>query len=108
MQPPTLKPGDVVIAYTRGILAAKRRPTVVVSTDLFLAHHPDVTVAFVTTQMHQATTPTDYILKDWAAAGLRQPSVVRMFLETVVAADTVHIGRLSDRDWQEVQARLRL
>jgi mRNA-degrading endonuclease toxin of MazEF toxin-antitoxin module len=106
--PPTLKPGDVVIAWTRGALAAKRRPTVVVSTDLYGAHHPDVIVALVTSQLRQATTPTDHVLQDWAAAGLHSPSAVRAYLETVVANNTVRIGRLSDRDWQEVQARLRL
>jgi mRNA interferase MazF len=111
MQPTTpLRPGDVVTAPTRGVVAAKRRPGVVISTDLYHAHHPnDVLVAFVTTQLRHATTPTDYVLLDWAAAGLRAPSAVRIYVETVANDATLTvIGHLSDRDWQEVQARLRL
>jgi mRNA-degrading endonuclease toxin of MazEF toxin-antitoxin module len=109
MQPPTLAPGDIVSAMTRGALAAKRRPTVVISTPLYQATHGrDLIVALVTTQLHQATTPTDYVLQDWAAAGLHRPSAVRVYLETVETAQAQWIGRLTDRDWQEVQARLRL
>jgi mRNA interferase MazF len=89
-------------------VAAKFRPAVVVSTPLFQSQHPDLIVALLTTQLHQATTATDYILQDWAAAGLRSPSAVRLYLETVDPALTRSIGQLTDRDWQEVQARLRL
>jgi hypothetical protein len=80
----------------------------VISTDLYHKVHVDVVVALVTTQLWQATTPTDYILQDWAAAGLHNPSAVRVYLDTALSASVRWIGRLSDRDWQEVQVRLRL
>jgi mRNA-degrading endonuclease toxin of MazEF toxin-antitoxin module len=90
-------------------VAAKRRPTVVVSTSLYQATHSlDLIVALVTTQLHQATTPTDYVLQDWATAGLHRASAVRVYLETVDPTQARWLGRLTDRDWQEVQARLRL
>jgi mRNA interferase MazF len=108
MPPTTLKPGDVVSCKMRGVVAAKFRPGIVISTLLFQAHHPDVIVALVTSQLHHATTATDYILQDWAAAGLRVPSAVRLYLETVDPLLVRPIGQLTDRDWQEVQARLRL
>jgi len=103
-----LQPGDVVVADFVGATGVKRRPSVVVSTDLYHTHHPDVVLGALTTQLSAATTPTDYVLQDWAAAGLRAPSAFRAYLGTRLAA-TVHvIGHLSDRDWQEVQARLKL
>lgn len=54
------------------------------------------------------TTPTDYVLQDWTAAGLRYPSAYRSYLLTLDDGSLPSIGRLSERDWQEVQARLRL
>jgi mRNA interferase MazF len=53
-----------------------------------------------------ATTPTDYILQDWAAAGLRRPSVFRAYFGTAQPSAVRVIGRLSERDWQGVQACL--
>jgi mRNA-degrading endonuclease toxin of MazEF toxin-antitoxin module len=108
MATPTLKPGDVVLAHTRGAVVAKNRPSIVLTTDLYHKLHIDVVVALVTTQLWQATTPTDYVLQDWAAAGLHSPSAVRIYLDTTLAASVRRIGHLSDRDWLEVQARMRL
>ncbi|MBX9622446.1 MAG: type II toxin-antitoxin system PemK/MazF family toxin [Gemmataceae bacterium] len=96
------------MAYLPGAQQAKRRPAVVVSTDLYHATRPDVVVSVLTTQLGGATTPTDYLLRDWRAAGLRFPSAFRAYIGTVVAAHPVLIGHLTDRDWVEVQARLRL
>jgi mRNA interferase MazF len=103
-----VKPGDVVSSLFQGAVSRKKRPAVVISTDLYHAHHPDVILALVTRQLADATTPTDYVLLDWAAAGLHQPSAVRVYLDLALATDVKPIGLLSDRDWQEVQARLRL
>ena len=51
----------------------------------------------------------DYFLKDWVKAGLRVPTAFRSYFETFELAEIIHlIGHLSDRDWLEVQARLRL
>ncbi len=86
----------------------KRRPTVVVSTDLYQATRPDVVIGELTTRLARATAPTDYVLQDWAAAGLYQTSASRIYLNTVVSAGVLWIGHLSARDWQEVQARLRI
>jgi mRNA interferase MazF len=102
------KAGDVVIADFPGVTGIKRRPAIVVSTDVYHAYRPDVIICVLTTQIASATAPTDYVLKDWAAAGLHRPSASRSFLATVPAAQVVLVGHLSNRDWQEVQARLEL
>jgi mRNA-degrading endonuclease toxin of MazEF toxin-antitoxin module len=103
-----VKPGDVVLAKLPGAKETKWRPTVVISTDAYLALGLDMVVAELTTQLAKATAPTDYHLQDWAAAGLHQASAFRVYLGTVLISAAKPIGHLSDRDWQEVQARLRL
>lgn len=102
------KPGDVVTVDFPGALGIKRRPAVVVSTDTYHTTRPDVILAVLTSRVAGATAPTDYLLQDWSTAGLHNPSAFRAFLATLSAANIVVIGRLSDRDWQEVRVRLRI
>jgi mRNA interferase MazF len=101
-------PGDVVIVDFPGAIGIKRRPAVVISTTLYHTHRPDVIAGLLTTQIKSATAPTDYLLLDWATAGLRQPTAFRSYLATVDRMGAVQIGRLTDKDWQAVQARLAL
>jgi hypothetical protein len=103
-----LKAGDVVLANMLGATGFKRRPTVVLSTDLYLAYGIDVVVGELTTRLAKASKTTDYHLQDWAAAGLHYPTAFRVFLGTVQINDVISVGRLTDRDWSEVQNRLRL
>lgn len=103
-----LRPGDVVVCDFVGAQGVKFRPSVVVSTDLYQANGIDVVGGEVTTKLPKGAQPTSYALQDWAAASLRQPSVFRCYFSMPLQANCVSIGRLSDRDWQEVQARLRL
>jgi mRNA interferase MazF len=102
-----LKAGDVVVADFPGVTGIKRRPAIVASTDLYHTHRSDVIICLLTTQIASATAPTDYVLKDWTAAGLHRPSAARSFLATLPAVEVVSRGRLSDRDWNEVQVRLK-
>jgi mRNA interferase MazF len=104
-----IKPGMVVAVDFPGAMGIKRRPTVVVSTVVYHAARPDVIFAVVTSQITGVTGPTDYLLQDWSAVGLRRPSAFRSYLATLPATSIMTvIGQLSDRDWQEVQARLRI
>lgn len=102
-----LSPGDVVVLDFPGVQGIKRRPAVILSSDLYHANRPDVIIGLITSQTSSAVGPTDYTLVDWAAAGLRLPSAFRAFLVTLpVPPETARIGRLSDADWQEVQTRV--
>jgi mRNA interferase MazF len=103
-----MRPGDVVTAEFPGAQGVKRRPAVVVSSDVYHATRPDVILSLLTTQTAQATNPTDYLLRDWTAAGLHAPSAFRSFLGMVSPSQVTVIGRLSARDWLEVQKRLGL
>lgn len=103
-----MQPGDVVYADFPGAQGVKRRPCVVISTDYYHAERIDVLLAVITGQMRQAVSPLDYALKDWAEAGLSNPSVVKIYFGTRMQSQVTPLGRLSERDWEQVQARLKL
>ena len=101
-------PGDVVILNFPGANATKRRPGVVVSSDLSHLHRPDIIVGVVTSNLAAANSPTDYVLQDWSASGLQIQSAFRAYLVTTLPSATRHIGRLTARDWDAVRQRVRL
>jgi mRNA interferase MazF len=100
--------GDVVIVAFRGAVASKARPAVVVSSDLYHRTRPDCIVGILTSNVRTATTPADYVLQDWAASGLHQPSAYRSYFNVVESSGLLVVGRLSERDWEAVRARLAL
>jgi mRNA interferase MazF len=99
-------PGDVVTVDFPGVTGVKRRPAVVVSTAKYHLHRPDVVLGILTSQIADATTPLDYALQDWAAAGLHRASAFRAFLVTMPAVAIKPIGHCSERDWRAIQLRL--
>ena len=98
-----VRPGDVVTVEFPGATGTKRRPTVVVSTDLYHKTRPDVILGVLTTQVASATMPSDHLLRDWATTGLRQPSAFRAFLATMPVSSITVVGHLSAYDWDAVQ-----
>lgn len=103
-----IQPGDVVLVDFIGATGVKRRPAVVVSSETYHAHRPDIIVGVLTTRTSSAVSPTDYILQDWAEAGLHAPSAFRAYVGTIAAEEARVVGRLSVRDWREVQRRLHI
>lgn len=101
-------PGDVVIVTFQGAVAAKARPALVVSSDLYYQARPDCVVALLISHLHAAISPTDYALQDWAAAGLHHRIACRSYFNMVESARLVVVGRLSERDWAEVMVRVAL
>lgn len=101
-----LSPGDIVIVDFPGATGSKRRPAVVLSTTVYHTHRPDVIAGLLTTNVADATAPTDHVLEDWAAGGLHYPSAFRSYLVTLDDGMLPSVGHLSDRDWQGVKACL--
>jgi mRNA interferase MazF len=98
-------PGDVVAVNFPGVTGIKRRPAVVVSSPTYHAARPDIIVGLITSQTAAAIGPTDYLLQDWAQAGLRVSSAFRSFFVTLPpSTNPVLVGHLSARDWQGVRA----
>lgn len=96
-------PGDVVTVDFPGATGVKRRPAVVVSTELYHKTRPDVILGILSSQVADASTPSDYLLRDWTSAGLRKPSVFRCFLATLPATSVTIVDHLSSQDWDGVQ-----
>ena len=102
------RPGDLVTGDFAGATGVKRRPAVVVSSDRYHSERPDLILGVLTTNLTAATGSTDYILQDWDAVGLSAPSAFRRYFGMAVPSAVRPIGRLSTRDWAEIQTRVRL
>jgi mRNA interferase MazF len=99
----TFNPGDVVTVDFPGVTGVKRRPAIVLSSATYHTTRPDVIVGLITSQT-PTLGATDYVLQDWATAGLRVASVFRSFIVTLPpSANLVVIGHLSERDWKSVR-----
>ncbi|SPF38048.1 Transcriptional modulator of MazE/toxin, MazF [Candidatus Sulfopaludibacter sp. SbA4] len=102
-----MKPGDVVVGAFPGAQTTKTRPAVVLSTEDYHRHRPDVVVGLITTQAPKPLAPTDCALRDWKQAGLHAASYFRLFPVTLPQREVRLIGRLSDSDWESVLACFR-
>lgn len=104
----TFNPGDIVTVDFPGVNGVKRRPAVVLSSATYHSLRPDVIVGLITTKTG-ALGATDYVLQDWASAGLRVASIFRCFIVTLPpSANLVVIGSLSERNWQAVQVCVKI
>ena len=103
-----MKARTIVTSSFPGVVSSKRRPAVVISSETYHRERPDVILALVTTNLANAANATNYILRDRSSANLNRPSAVRNFLFTLPKSEVTEIGELSDRDWTEVQKRLRI
>ena len=99
--------GDVVLVPFpyRDRATTRTRPAVVVSCNAY-NNTDDLVIVGITS--HAPRSTWDCELQDWRTAGLRLPSTVRMLLATVAASRVqLKIGRLTERDWIEVEQRIR-
>lgn len=86
---------------------ARRRPALVVSSEPFNDAHPAVALAMITTA-RASDWPSDVVLKDWQAAGLKVACRVRFKLFTLdVELVLEQLGELSARDRRRVASGLR-
>lgn len=102
--------GDVLLVPFpfSDLSAAKTRPAVVVSSDLYHATEPDLILAAITSQVAAATGPLDYVLENWRAAGLRYPSAFKPVLFTLDPARVLHcIGAVLPPDLAQIDQRIR-
>ena len=103
-----MRAGDVVYADFAGAQGFKRRPCVVISTEYYHDERTDVLLIVITSQLHQKVSPLDYALQDWSEAGLSNPSLVKIYFGTRMQSQVTPLGRLSERDWEQVQVRVQL
>jgi mRNA interferase MazF len=80
-------PGDVVMVDFPGATGTKRRPAVVVSSNVYHSERPDLILGILTTNLASAPASPDYALRDWSAAGLHAPSAFRSYFGMALPAD---------------------
>jgi mRNA interferase MazF len=103
-----LNAGDLVSVDFPGVTGIKRRPAVILSSATYHAIRPDIIVGLITSQT-KGLGATDYILQDWADAGLRVESIFRSFIVTLPkSTNIIQIGHLSAGDWQAVRACIKI
>jgi len=85
-----------------GTVETKVRPAVVIGSEAYLRERPDVLVGILTTKIPARLASTDYILRDWQAAGLRAESCFRVFVLTIHRSELTGV----DRNWPPQPERL--
>jgi hypothetical protein len=81
---------------------------VVVSSQLFHQTRSELLLAYVSSQVGKANPQIDYLLTDWAVAGLPKPSFVRPKLAAIEPSLIVyHVGHLSADDMLAIDNCLR-
>jgi mRNA interferase MazF len=88
---------------------SKQRPAVIVSGTRYHAERPDLVLMAVTSQVRSSPAFGEVGLRDWQAAGLLKPSVIKPVLATLdqrLVRKT--LGRLSETDRSALKDTLRL
>ena len=86
---------------------SKRRPAVVISSELFHRHKKDVIVLAITSQLTPVGELGEILIKDWQHAGLPKPSILKATIATIVSDRVIRrFGMLSDYDTQSLKQLL--
>ena len=87
---------------------AKRRPVVVLSTDVYQRGRQETIVAAITSNVQRLLTG-DHLLVGWQEAGLLFPSVATGIVRTVKQAMIERrLGRVTAEDLQAILAQMRV
>ena len=97
----TFRFGDIVLVpfpFTDQT-AVKKRPAVVISSEEYNRHRPDIILMAVTSQMGSANFYGDMAVRQWQKAGLLKPSVVKPVCTTIEKKLVLRaLGRLAETD----------
>jgi mRNA-degrading endonuclease toxin of MazEF toxin-antitoxin module len=97
-----VKPGDVVLVRFpfADLATTKKRPALVLTATTRSPRYRLATLAMITSQVEALKLEGDVALKDWKAAGLLHPSLLRLAKVATVDAELVDktIGKLSTGD----------
>jgi mRNA interferase MazF len=83
----SLRFGDVIVVpfpFTDQS-AIKKRPAVVVSSEVYHRSRPDLILMAITSQVRAAPTVGEVAVTHWQAAGLLKPSVIKPLVTTIEA-----------------------
>ena len=84
--------------------SSKKRPAVVISSDIYNNDRPDIILMAVTSQMRRLGNTGEAEVKDWQEAGLLKPSLIKPILTTIEKNLVVKkLGNLSEKDRHALQ-----
>ena len=88
--------------------ASKKRPAVVISSELYHLERRDVVLMAVTSQM-RSDSSSEAEISEWQAAGLLKPSVFKPVLTTVEPSLIIRkLGRVGEKDAQSLRSILQV
>jgi len=88
---------------------SKKRPAVVISSDVYNNDRPDIILMAVTSQMRHLGKTGDAEVKDWQEAGLLKPSLIKPILTTIEKNLVLNkLGSLSVKDRHTLQEVLQM
>jgi len=86
----------------------KKRPAVVISSEIYNTERPDLIIMAVTSQIKPAHIIGEVIIKDWQEAGLLKPSAIKPVITTIEKSLVIKImGQLKELDQKPLQESLK-
>ncbi len=85
----------------------KKRPTVVISSNVYNQQKSDLILIAVTSQLNLLLQLGEILIRDWAIAGLLKPSAIKPIITTIEKTLVVKtLGQLQTLDIQALQGTL--
>lgn len=85
----------------------KKRPAIVISSDLYNKSKIDLIIIAVTSQVHENLQFGEVIIKKWSEAGLLKPSLIKPVITTIENSLVVkNLGELQSSDLQSLTNNL--
>lgn len=85
----------------------KKRPAVVISSDIYNVEYPDRILMAITSQVSSSQKISDIIVTDWRGAGLLKASMIKPVITTIEKQLIIKkLGRLQDIDIQSLKEGL--
>jgi mRNA interferase MazF len=89
--------------------ASKKRPAVIISSNVYNTERPDLIIMAVTSQIKATSIIGDVYVQDWQAAGLLKPSAIKPVITTIEKSLVIRtMGRLKDNDRIALQEGLKV
>ena len=85
----------------------KKRPAVVISSDVYNTEYPDRILMGITSQVSSSPKVFDIVITDWRSAGLLKASMIKPVITTIEKRLILKkLGRLQDVDIQSLKEGL--
>ncbi len=82
----------------------KKRPTIVISSDIYNQEKPDIILIAVTSQISTPLQFGDMLITDWSKSGLIKPSAIKPIVTTLEKALVIKkLGKLEALDIQALK-----